>query len=117
MSLSHYYYLKNSELAGNLWLRNLPILKVIIVSIVSYQTNTKIDKVSLLKIIINLQSIIKNFFSTVLAAIFLTCFSCWLKRLLSKRRISKEEAEEGEIRKKDFTGNGPDVVVNLNPSL
>ena len=52
-------------------------------------------------------------FFTVLAAIFLTCFSCWLKRLLSKRRISKEEAEDGEIRKKDFTGNGPDVVVNF----
>lgn len=53
------------------------------------------------------------FFFTVLAAIFLTCFSCWLKRLLSKRRISKEEAEDGEFRKKDFTGNGPDVVVNF----
>merc|ERR1712223_531757 len=51
-----------------------------------------------------------TFLFVLLAAIFLTCFSCWLKRLLSKRRISKEEAEDGEIRKKDFTGNGPDVV-------
>ena len=49
----------------------------------------------------------------VVAAVFLTCFSCWLRRLLSKRRTSKEDEDELQTRKKDFGGSGPEVVVIL----
>ena len=39
---------------------------------------------------------------SALAAIFLTCFTCWLRRLLSKKRTSKdgEELSEGSDGKK-----------------
>ena len=39
---------------------------------------------------------------SALAAIFLTCFTCWLRRLLSKKRTSKEgeEVSEGSNGKK-----------------
>ena len=33
---------------------------------------------------------------SALAAIFLTCFTCWLRRLLSKKRTSKEGEEVSE---------------------
>ena len=55
-----------------------------------------------------------------LAAIFLTCFSCWLRRLLSKKRTSTDEEENGKKKKKR---QNPDMTVSflqtnrINPSL
>ena len=45
---------------------------------------------------------VNNVTFSALAAIFLTCFTCWLRRLLSKKRTSKdgEELSEGSDGKK-----------------
>ena len=58
----------------------------------------------------------KNEFSFLaLVAIFLTCFSCWLRRLLSKKRTSKEDEddEDGNGKKKKKKRSKSNVVVIL----
>ena len=48
-------------------------------------------------------------------AVMLTCFSCWLRRLLSKRRTSKEaeDEESDEQGKKNKQRRVAEVVVNF----